>query len=87
MAKINPNTLTREQIEKAMACKTAEELMALAKAEGYELTKDEAEAYMADLADFGLDGETLQRVAGGRCYEDRNTDCFFDKYKCLMGYD
>ena len=34
MAKINENELTKEQIEKAMACETAEELMALAKAEG-----------------------------------------------------
>ena len=33
MAKINVNELSREQIEKAMACKTAEELMAAAKAE------------------------------------------------------
>jgi hypothetical protein len=32
MAKVNINELTREQVEKAMACKTAEELMALAKA-------------------------------------------------------
>ena len=85
--KINPSELSKEQIEKALACKTAEELMELARREGVELTKDEAEAYLADLADFGLDGETLQRVAGGRCYEDRNTDCFFDKYKCLKGHD
>ena len=55
MANINKNELTKEQIEKAMACETAEELMALAKAEGVELTKDEAEAYMAELADFELD--------------------------------
>ena len=31
MANINVNELTKEQIAKAMACKTAEELMALAK--------------------------------------------------------
>ena len=37
---INKNELTKEQIQKAMACKTAEELMALAKAEGIELTKE-----------------------------------------------
>ena len=35
---INKNELTKEQIQKAMACETAEELMALAKAEGIELT-------------------------------------------------
>ena len=65
MAKINPNELSKEQIEKALACKTAEELMAAAKAEGYDLTKDEAEAYMADLSDFELDEAALANVAGG----------------------
>ena len=44
---INVNELTKEQIQKAMACETAEELMALAKAEGIELTKEEAESYLA----------------------------------------
>ena len=48
MVKINMNELTKEQIQKAMACETAEELMAAAKAEGYELTKDEAEAYLTE---------------------------------------
>ena len=48
-----------------MACETVEELMALAKAEGVELTKEEAEAYMAELADIELDEATLQQVAGG----------------------
>ena len=43
MANINENELTKEQIEKAMTCKTAEELMAAAKAEGIELTRDEAD--------------------------------------------
>ena len=69
MVKINKGKLSKEQIEKAMACKTADELMKLAKAEGYELTKDEAKAYMAELADFELDNETLNKAAGGgRCY-------------------
>ena len=48
---INKNEITKEMIEKAMQCKTADELMELAKAGGYEITKDEAEAYMAELAD------------------------------------
>ena len=65
MAKINVNELSREQIEKALACETAEELMALAKANGHEITKEEAEACMADLADFELDEATLQQAAGG----------------------
>ena len=65
---INKNELTKEQIQKAMACETAEELMALAKAEGIELTKEEAESYLAELEDFELDGDMLKRVAGGGCY-------------------
>ena len=65
MAKINENELTKEQIEKAMACETAEELMAVAKAEGITLTKDEAEAYMAEMTDFELDEATLTQAAGG----------------------
>ena len=67
---INKNELTKEQIQKAMACETAEELMALAKAEGMELTKEEAETYMAEMEDIELDEETLAKVAGGMDYWD-----------------
>ena len=66
---INKKELTKEQIMKAMQCKTADELMALAKTEGFDITKEEAEAYMAELADFEMDGEQLKNVAGGGdCY-------------------
>ncbi len=68
---------TKEQIEKAMQCKTADELMALAKGSGFDITKEEAEAYMAELADVELDNEQLQKVAGGGCYPDcKNDYCF-----------
>ena len=70
MATINKNELTKEQIEKAMACKNAEELMAAAKAAGFELARDEAEAYMAELADFELDDAALKNAAGGMSYCD-----------------
>ena len=65
---INKNELTKEQIAKAMSCETAEELMALAKAGGVELTKEEAEAYMAEMDDVELDSDALKQVAGGMCY-------------------
>ena len=65
MANINKRELTKAQIEKAMACKTSEELLAAAEAEGYEMTKDEAEAYIAEMADYELDDETLKSAAGG----------------------
>ena len=64
---INKNELTKEMIAKAMQCKTVDELMALAKAEGFEITKDEAEAYFAEFADVELDEKTLRNVAGGTC--------------------
>ena len=62
---VDKNEITKEMLEKAMNCKSAEELMALAKSEGIELTKDEAEAYMAELADVELDGREMKNVAGG----------------------
>ena len=65
---INKNELTKEQIQKAMACESVEELMELAKAEGVELTKEEAEAYMAEMEDVELDSDALKQVAGGLCY-------------------
>ncbi len=66
MAKeINKKELTKEQMEKAMACKTADELMALAKAEGYELTKEEAEAFLAEVSEVELSDEVLGKAAGG----------------------
>ena len=65
---INKNELTKEQFEKAMQCKSADELMALAKAEGFAITKEEAEAYMTELSDFELDDIALKNIAGGECY-------------------
>ena len=66
---INKNELTKEQIAKAMSCETAEELMVLAKTEGIELTKEEAEAYLIELSDVELDSDALKNVAGGgTCY-------------------
>ena len=67
---INKNELTKEMIEKAMQCHTAEELIALAKTEGFAITKDEAEAYMAEMSDVELDGKELKDIAGGYCYAD-----------------
>ena len=67
---INKKEITKEMLEKAMKCKSADELMALAKAEGFAITKDEAEAYMAELADVELDEKQLTKVAGGGFYPD-----------------
>ena len=71
---INKNELTKEQFEKAMQCKSADELMALAKAEGFAITKDDAEAYMTELSDFELDDIALKNIAGGECYMRTSLD-------------
>ena len=65
---INKNEITKEMLEKAMQCKTADELIALAKASGYEITKEEAEAYLVELTDVELDEAALKKIAGGDCY-------------------
>ena len=69
MAKeLTNKTVTKEFIEKAMACGNAAELMKLAEAEGYSLTKDEAEAFLAELGDVELGEEALEKAAGGYFY-------------------
>ena len=62
---INKNEITKEMVTKAMQCKTADELLALAKTGGYELTKEEAEAFLAEMNDVELDETALKKVAGG----------------------
>ncbi len=56
---------TKEQIEKAMACKSVDELLTLAKSEGVELTREQAETYFSQLRMNELTAEELAKVAGG----------------------
>ncbi len=56
---------TKEQIEKAAACKSVEELLELAKAEGIALAKEEAEKYFAQLSGSALTLDDINEVAGG----------------------
>jgi len=62
---IDKTKITNEMLEKAAMCQTPEELIALAKAAGIEITKDEAEAYLDELEDVELSSEVLESVAGG----------------------
>ena len=63
---MNKNELTKEMLEKAMQCETAEELMAYAKRGNIDMTKEEAEAYLAELSEFELKDGDLERAAGGK---------------------
>ena len=75
---IDKTKITKEMLEKAAQCNTAEELIALAKKEGFEVTKAEAEAYLAELENCELDAADLDKVAGGTGNDDgcwtRNID-------------
>ena len=61
--------LTPEMIEKAKAAKTAEELLAVAKANNIDMTADEAATYFAQLNPKSgeLGDDELDAVAGGAC--------------------
>ena len=62
---IDKTKITNDMLEKAAKCKTADELIALAKRAGIDITKAEAEAYLDELQDVEIDSETLEKVAGG----------------------
>ena len=58
--------ITKELIEKAKTAKSAEELLAMAKAESVELTEEQAEKAFAELHKSGeLSDDELDNVAGG----------------------
>lgn len=65
---INKEELTKDMIAKAMQCKDADELVALVKANGLDITREEAEAYLAEMDDMELDSTQLTKVAGGACW-------------------
>ena len=67
---IDKSKITKEMLVKAEQCETAEQLVALAKSEGFEITKEEAEAYLAELDNSELDAEDLDKVAGGACWSN-----------------
>ncbi len=59
---------TPEQIEKARAAKSPEELLSLAKENGLELSAEQANAYFEKLNRSGeLSDDELSNVAGGGC--------------------
>ena len=59
-------SFTNEQILKAKAAKSVEELLALAKENGVELSEEEAKKYFAEWHREGeLSDEELQNISGG----------------------
>ncbi len=70
------NKLTPELLEKAKLAKSAEELIALAKENGEQLTAEEANTYFAQLHKSGeLADDELDQVAGGCDDDDDRERC------------
>jgi hypothetical protein len=72
----NRPELTKEQLVKAMKCANADELMALAKSEGYDLTKEQAQAFLDEFVDRELDDALLNKIAGGCLTAAENGVCY-----------
>ena len=71
---IKGKEVSKKLIAKAMQCDTPEDLVALAKENGVDLTVKEAEAYLTELENIDLDSNQLKQVAGGTCYGDCRSD-------------
>ena len=76
---INKNEITKEMLKQALECKTAEDLIAFAKTEGVDLTKEEAEAYFDELSECELkDGVAVIKVSlQNPAIEDSMANCIF----------
>ena len=68
--KIDGKEISKELLAKAMKCDTPEELAALAKENGIEVTVEQAEAYLMEAKDIDLDSVQLEQVDGGGCWGD-----------------
>ena len=89
---INGKEISPELMERATKCRTTEELLALAKENGIELTAEQAEAYLAVYQSGKISDNELDAVAGGNlmdcsCRFKQNCDsrkrgCFLTTAVC-----
>ncbi len=64
--------MTNELIQKAKECKNTEELLALAKENGIEITAEQAVEMLAQLHNEGeISDDELDGAAGGACYKGK----------------
>ena len=77
------DNFTPELIEKARQANSPEELLALAKESGIELSEDKAKEYFEQLNRSGeLSDEELDNVSGGGCYYKDGRLVVTVHYKC-----
>lgn len=82
----------QELLEKAKQTKSAEELLALAKENGMELTEEQAKAYYTQFHPVSgeLSDDELDNVAGGGCHSKDGRLVVTEGYRCEgweMNYD
>ena len=57
--------ITKDMLATAMQCKSADELMELAKSKGYDITQEQAEAYIEQFSSYELSDEELDDISSG----------------------
>ena len=55
----------KDMLAAAMQCKTADELVELAKSKGYDITQEQAEAYIEQFSSYELSDEELDEISSG----------------------
>lgn len=76
--------INNELLEKAKQAKSAEEILALAKQNGMELTEEQAKAYYAQFHPTSgeLSDDELDNVAGGGCHSRDGRLVVTNNYSC-----
>ena len=59
--------VTKEVFTRALKCKDADELLALCKEENIQITKEDAEKFIAQASEQELDLNEVGDLAGGAC--------------------
>ena len=70
MVKFKGVELTPDQVRKAMECDTPEELVAACKEIDIDITKEEAEKALENMAEVDLTREQMKAIAGGMSSEE-----------------
>ena len=56
---------TKEMLVAAMQCKSADELIELAKSKGFDITQEEAESYLEQFSSYELTDKELDDISSG----------------------
>ncbi len=76
----------KEMLAAAMHCKTTDELIELAKSKGYEITQEQAEAYLEQSSSCELTDKELDDISGSSLLRRPKSDRFRETCKSLVDY-